>query len=68
MKKSKLGKTPFYEAVESGDYETVSSLLDAGASANDRMEGNFANFWTVSLGHHEIVEVLLNHHADFSVH
>ena len=67
MKKSKLGKTPFYEAVESGDNETVSLLLDAGASANDIMEGTSVILRAVSLGHQEIVEVLLNHHADLSV-
>ena len=67
MKKSKLGKTPFYEAVESGDYETVSLLLDAGGSANDIMEGTSVILRAVSLGHQEVVEVLLNHHADVSV-
>ena len=35
MRKSRLGKTPFYEAVESGDLETISLMLDAGADAND---------------------------------
>ena len=67
MKKSKLGKTPFYEAVESGDYETFSLLLDAGANVNDIMEATLVILRAVSLGHQETVEVLFNLHADVKV-
>lgn len=67
MKKSKAGKSPFYEAVESGDHETVSLLLDAGADSNDSARGTSALLRAVSLGHQEIVEVLLLHHADVNL-
>ena len=64
MKKSKLGQTPFYEAVESGDIENVSLMLDAGAIANDMSrKGIPAIPRAISLGYREIVEILPHHHA-----
>lgn len=52
MKKSKFGKTPFYEAVESGDCENVSLMLDAGAIAKDiSRRGTPMILKAVSLGH-----------------
>ena len=46
LKKSRLGKTPFYEAVESGNRETVSLMLDAGVSANDTDLAGVPAIWT----------------------
>ena len=68
MKKSKSGRTPFYEAVESGDLGVVSLMLDAGANVNDRdNEGIPAIVAAAALGHGGVVKELIKLNADVNI-
>jgi ankyrin repeat protein len=63
---SETGVTPLMEAARSGSALAVRALLNRGANVNakERDRDQTALMWAVSRRHPEVVQVLLDHHAD----
>ena len=62
------GETPVMTASRTGSADAVRHLLEQGAKVNvvESSRGQTALMWAVAQGHHEIVDVLIQHGADVS--